>query len=378
MMSGVKRYEQKMLEDRIGQQKVLVLYGTRRVGKTFLLEQIANKLGMKCLFLLAEDLSVQEKLGKRVVSNYIGLFAGKSVIIIDEAQHIPEAGKALKLMIDGVKGITIIASGSSSFDLVNKVGEPLTGRSYTHLLLPLAQCELKSKENLFETTANLESRLVYGSYPELMHLLSNTEKEEYLKDLVQSYLLKDIFMYSGIRNSGKVLQLLKLIAFQCGNEVSYSELALNLGISKVTVENYLDLLSKVFVIHSLGGYSGNLRKEVVKSHKWFFYDNGIRNAIINNFNPLISRNDQGQLFENYFISERVKFNQSKKYNPEYYFWRTYDGQEIDLIEVSNGKLSAYECKWGAKKKNIPGAFYKAYPEAPFILIHKENYIDYIT
>lgn len=374
----IDRYIQKQLESRIGQQKVLVLYGTRRVGKTFLLEQLAKKYATTSLFLLAEDINVQEKLAQRTVANYEGLFAGKKLIIIDEAQNIPEVGMALKLMIDGIKGITIIASGSSSFDLVNKVGEPLTGRSYTHLLLPVAQCELKKSENVFETLSNLENRLVYGSYPELIQLHSNSEKEEYLKDLVQSYLLKDIFMYRGLRNSDKILQLLKLLAFQCGQEVSLNELANTLGLNKVTVENYLDLLMKVFVIYPLGGYSGNLRKEVVKSKKWYFYDNGIRNAIINNFNILASRIDHGQLWENYFISERIKYNQSIKYSPEYYFWRTYDGQEINLIELVNGGLTAFECKWGVKKKKVPGAFHKAYPDASFTLINKENYSEYIS
>jgi predicted AAA+ superfamily ATPase len=348
------------------------------VGKTFLLEQLREKYKSSCLLLLAEDMSIQEKLANRTIANYKNLFAGKKIIIIDEAQHIPEVGKALKLMIDGVKGITIIASGSSSFDLVNKIGEPLTGRSYTHMLYPLAQCELKSVENGFEAAAQLESKLIYGSYPEVFQLSSQIEKEEYLKDLVQSYLLKDIFIHHGIRNSDKIVQLLKLLAFQCGSEVSLNELANALGIHKATVESYLDLLSKVFVIYSLGGYSGNLRKEVVKSRKWYFFDNGIRNAIINNFSPLSSRNDVGELWENYILSERIKFNKSRKHNPDYFFWRTYDGQEIDLIEFINGKLSAFECKWGVKKKKIPGAFQKAYPEAPFSIVNKENYLEYIT
>ncbi|MGB3008409.1 MAG: AAA family ATPase, partial [Chitinophagaceae bacterium] len=243
------------IKKRIGQQKVLLLYGTRRSGKTFILLQLFKQYEAQSLFLNGEDMDDQEKLAKRTTANYKKIAGNKKLILIDS-----------------VPGITVIASGSSSFDLSNKTGEPLVGRSYTYHLFPIAQCELK--EDDVTAIRHLDERLVYGSYPELWHLQNEDEKQSYLKNLVQGYLLKDIFIFREIRNSEKILQLLKLLAFQIGNEVSLNEMSNQLGIHKTTVEHYLDLLSKVFIIYSLGGYGGNLRKEVVKTRKWYFYDNG--------------------------------------------------------------------------------------------------------
>jgi predicted AAA+ superfamily ATPase len=259
--------------------------------------------------------------------------------------------------------------------LINKTGEPLVGRSYTYHLFPLGQCELK--EDTMEAIRHLEERLIYGSYPELWHLHNEDEKAAYLKNLVQGYLLKDIFIFREIRNSDKILQLLKLLAYQVGNEVSLNEIGKQLGVHKNTVEHYLDLLSKVFVIYSLGGYGGNLRKEVVKTRKWYFYDNGIRNAIINDFKPLQNRNDAGLLWEQYFLSERQKYNHYHSHSPEYFFWRTYDQQEIDLIEVQGKKMLAFETKWGKIKVKPPLAFSKTYPNALFNLINRDNYLEWI-
>ena len=364
------------LTKRIGQQKVLLLYGTRRVGKTFILQQIEEEYKSKCLFLNGEDIEDQERLAKRTAANYKQLLGNKKLLLIDEAQNIPQVGKVLKLIIDSVPGITVIASGSSSFDLINKTSEPLVGRSYTYHLFPIAQCELG--QDVITAQRHLEERLVYGSYPELWHLHNEDEKSAYIKNLVQGYLLKDIFIFREVRNSEKILQLLKLLAFQIGNEVSLNELSNQLGIHKTTVEHYLDLLSKVFIIYSLCGYGGNLRKEVVKTKKWYFYDNGIRNAIISDFKPLQSRNDAGVLWEQYFLSERTKFNNYKNFLPEYYFWRTYDQQEIDLIEVKGKKMYAFETKWGKAKAKLPIGFAKNYPDAPFTIINRDNYLEWIS
>ena len=371
----IHRLVKNALKKRIGQQKVLILYGSRRVGKTFILQQLYEQYKNKCIFLNGEDFDDRDRLAKRTAANYKQLMGDKRLLLIDEAQNIPEVGKVLKLIIDNVTGITIIASGSSSFDLINKTGEPLVGRSYTYHLFPVAQCELK--EDAVMALRHLEERLVYGSYPELWHLENEDEKAVYLKNLVQGYLLKDIFIFREIRNSDKILQLLKLIAYQVGNEVSLNEISKQLGMHKTTVEHYLDLLSKVFVIYSLGGYGGNLRKEVVKTRKWYFYDNGIRNAIINDFKPLQNRNDAGVLWEQYFLSERQKYNQYHSVSPEYFFWRTYDQQEIDLIELHGKKIIAFETKWGKAKAKIPLAFSKSYPDAAFTLINRDTYLKWI-
>jgi len=363
------------LKKRIGQQKVLILYGSRRVGKTTILQQLDQQYKSKCLFLNGEDYDDRDRLAKRTAANYRQLTGNKKLLLIDEAQNIPDIGKVLKLLIDSVTGITIIVSGSSSFDLINKTGEPLVGRSYAYHLFPVAQCELN--EDATTALRHLDERLVYGSYPELWHLKNEDEKAAYLKNLVQGYLLKDIFIFREIRNSDKILQLLKLLAFQVGNEVSLNEMSNQLGIHKATVEHYLDLLNKVFVIYSLGGFGGNLRKEVVKTRKWYFYDNGIRNAIINDFKPIQNRNDAGILWEQYFLSERQKHNHYHLLSPEYFFWRTYDQQEIDLIEVQGKQILAFETKWGKHKVKIPGAFAKAYPDTSFNIINRENYMDWI-
>ena len=239
--------------------------------------------------------------------------------------------------------------------------------------------EINAQETYLETIQNLEERLVFGSYPELFQLSTYEEKSNYLKQLVQSYLLKDILVYEGIRQSDKIEKLLRLIAFQCGGEVSYTELATQLGISKNTVENYLNLLSKVFIVYKIGAYSSNLQKEISKSSKWFFYDNGIRNAIINDFRLPVLRNDMGLLWENYLLAERIKRNAYSRRNVQYYFWRNYNQQEVDLIEFENGKISAYEFKYSpTKKAKSPSAFAAAYPDVVFTTISKDNYLDWIT
>ena len=375
----VSRLLQKKIEADLGKQKVIMLYGTRRTGKTTIIGHIAAKHGDNALLLQGEDMQVAELLQHRTVANYNQLIKGKKIVIIDEAQAIPEIGKILKLMIDNIKGITIIATGSSSFDLVYKTGEPLVGRNIVYYLYPIAQAELSTTENRLTTRQNLEQRLIYGGYPELWHLPDQQDQENYLTQMVNSYLLKDLLTMENVKGADVLFKLLKLLAWQIGSEVSTTELGNNLQLNKVTIERYLDLLSKVFIIFPLSGYSNNLRKEVSKSKKWFFYDNGIRNALINNFSPLKNRNDIGQLWEQYILSERIKYNSYRGYKPQYFFWRTYDGQEIDLLELNNKHhLQALECKWQDKKIKTPLAFAKAYPKADFTAIHQDNYLEWIA
>ena len=357
--------------------KVVVLLGARRVGKTFLIKEIIKRVSEPYLFLNGEEFSTRELLERRTVKNYLAVLGDKKLIIIDEAQKIPEIGNILKLMVDGIDDLKIIATGSSAFDLQNKAGEPLTGRKITLNLYPLSEKELFVLEPIVNRKDNLQARLIFGNYPESYNLNSFEDKLIYLNDLITSYLLRDILTFENIKNSSKLINLLRLIAFQIGGEVSLHELAKQLQLSRNTVEKYLDLLTKVFILFKLDGYSGNLRKEVVKSSKWYFYDNGVRNAVIANLNPLNFRNDLGALWENYMISERMKYQSYSGMIVNNYFWRTYDQQEIDLVEEREGNLFAYEMKWNESKVKIPTAWQKAYPEAQYKVITQENYFDWI-
>lgn len=375
-MDTFQRIIDRQIQEKLSSNKVILLYGTRRVGKTFLLRSIIRQYGGKHLLLNGEDMAVQEVFQRRTEANYRGIVGDAQLLVIDEAQAIPNIGAALKLMIDTQPGLTILATGSSSLDLVSQSGEPLTGRHIPFFLFPLAQAELG--ENKVQALQNLEDRLLYGSYPEVMHLAGKEEKAAYLHQLVQSYLLKDILAYSGIRHSDKIYSLLRMVAFQSGSEVSYSELSRQLGISKITVEHYLDLLSKVFILYKLPAFSNNQRNEIAKSVKWYFYDNGVRNAIINDFRPLAMRNDTGQLWEAYIISERIKKNRYNKALTQFYFWRNYQQQEIDLIEHENGQIRAFEIKYTAPKRfKIPNAFRTAYPEAECGVISREEYWEWL-
>lgn len=359
-------------------QKVLLVYGARRVGKTVLIRQVSEKYAGKALFLNGEDASTEVMFRERTAAHYRQLLSGVDLLIIDEAQNIPEIGKILKLIVDDVENIQVIASGSSSFDLRNQTGEPLVGRSYTFHLSPLSAEEWLTQIPAAQLYMDLEERLVYGNYPELLSIKSFEQKQMYLSELAQSYLLKDILTLDGIKNSSKMYNLLRLVAFQMGSEVSYDELGKHLSLSRNTVEKYLDLLAKTFVIYRLPAYSRNPRKEVSKAGKWYFYDNGIRNAVIGDFRPLAIRQDVGALWESYMISERMKLNDNRHDTSMYYFWRTYNGQEIDLIEERNGELKAFEFKWGDKKPKCPSSFKDNYPDVPFTSVNKSNFIDFVT
>jgi predicted AAA+ superfamily ATPase len=359
--------------------KVLILLGARRVGKSHLLKQVIKDLDESRLLILnGEDQTTIDRMSIRSVENFKLLLGNSNYLIIDEAQNIPDIGLKLKLLVDEIPTTHVIVTGSSMFELTNKLGEPLVGRSHVMQLFPFAQLEYQPYENIVETDAKLEQRLIFGSYPELIHLKDIEEKKDYLEGLISSYLLKDILAYEGIKKADKLIDLLRLIAFQIGNEVSIDELAMNLkGISRNTIESYLDLLSKVFVIYPVKGFSRNLRKEISKSNRWYFYDNGIRNALIRNYNPLYLRNDTGQLWENYLMGERMKVNSYLKRRLNSYFWRTYDQQEIDLIEESGTNLSAFEFKWNKNKVKVPIAWKNNYSEATFDVIHKENYLPFV-
>ena len=375
----IPRLIQKSIDAELGKQKVIMLYGSRRTGKTTVIENIADRYGDDVLLLQGEDIQIADLLQQRTVANYNKLTEGKKIVIIDEAQAVPDIGRILKLMIDNVKGISIIVTGSSSFDLVYRTGEPLVGRNIVYQLYPIAQVELSVMEDRLMTVTNLPDRLIYGSYPELWHLSEPRQKELYLKQMVNGYLLKDLLTLENVKGPAILYRLLQMLAWRVGSQVSTTELGKSLQINKLTVERYLDLLSKVFIIFPLSGYSSNLRKEVTKSKKWYFYDNGIRNALINNFSPLSARNDIGQLWEQYILSERMKFNSYRGYQPQYFFWRTYDRQEIDLLELNNKQqLLALECKWRNQPVKVPVAFSKAYPEAEFIAIHQDNYLEWIV
>jgi uncharacterized protein len=373
----IQRAVEETIKKQLVSGKVNLLIGARRVGKTFLLKKIIQEIGEPFLWLNGDDESTHDLLAERTAANYKRITSGISLLVIDEAQMIKDIGLKMKLMIDEIPHLKIIASGSSAYALSHKVGEPLVGRAYWHRMFTIAQTELKQHENYLQTLQNLEERLIYGSYPEIFQLETLQQKEIYIKEMLSSYLFKDLLTFDEIRNSDKIRSLLKLIAFQVGKEVSYDELGRQLGMSKNTVEKYLDLLSKVFVVYRIGAYSKNLRKEVSKSSRWYFYDNGIRNALIDNFKPLSLRDDVGELWENYLLTERLKANSYAQNGKTIYFWRTYDQQEIDCIEEKNQEIEAFEFKWGNKKTKVPKAFAEAYSGVQYTVISKENYLDFV-
>lgn len=353
--------------------KVVIVFGARRVGKTVLVKDILEKINEPVLTLNGEDINVHDKLTIRSVENYKQILGSYKLLYIDEAQKIPEIGLKLKLMIDEIEGLKIIISGSSSFDIHKDAGEPLTGRKYSFNLFSLSENEYNQIENNIVKIDKVRERLILGNYPELLHIPDRKNKIDYLNEMVSSYLLKDILVYENIKNSQKIFNLLRLIAFQIGGEVSLQELGKQLGISKNTVEKYLDLLSKVFILHKIEGFSRNLRKEITKNSRWYFLDNGIRNAVIANFNPVESRNDIGALWENYMISERLKYQEYKRLSSNNYFWRTYEQQEIDWVEERDGSLFGYEFKWKESKVKIPTQWSNAYPESSFEVINMNNF-----
>ena len=377
-MEFIPRLIESQIKSFLRPNKVVVILGPRRVGKTVLIHKILSESTSPYLLLNGEDITTRELFVRRSAKSLASMLEGKKFLVIDEAQKIPDIGNALKLMVDEIEGLEIMITGSSAFDVENYTGEPLTGRKMTFKLFGISEAEIAQKELITERKDGLYDRLIYGNYPELLQMETKREKHLYLRELLNSYLLKDILTFETIRNSDKIIDLLRLIAFQVGSEVSIPELSNSLQISRNTVEKYLDLLSKVFIIYKLGGFSRNLRKEIIKSNKYYFLDNGIRNVLVGNLNPVKLRNDMGILWENYMIAERLKYqhyNDMLVYN---YFWRTYDQQEIDWVEDRGGKLYGYEFKWNPKKKlKAPGAWKSAYPDADFKIIHPDNYQDWL-
>ena len=366
------------LKNLLKPNKVVIIYGPRRCGKTTLLKKFLEGINKKYLLVQGEDIFVQEYLSSQSITKLRNFIGEHKLLAIDEAQKIPNIGLNLKLIVDNIESIEVIATGSASFDLYQKLGEPLTGRKITLRLFPLAQIELSQIEKLHETRANLEGRLIFGSYPEVILAKDNEERILYLKELISSYLYKDILEINGLKHSDKLIKILQLLSWQIGSEISYSEIATQIGLNKKTIERYLDLLEKVFVIFKIRGFSRNLRKEVSKSPKYYFYDLGVRNALINNFNPFNLRNDLGLLWENYIIGERIKKQEYLNLQANNYFWRTYDQKEIDLIEERGGKLYAFEIKWKGEKAALPKDWQRAYPNSKFSVISQNNYLEFIS
>lgn len=374
----IPQYQLKNLKKLAEPGKVVLIYGPRRTGKTTLLAHFIEGLKEPYHLVNGEDIFVQQVLSSQSIDKLKNFIGQKKILIIDEAQKIPHIGLNLKLIVDHIPQICVIATGSSSFDLAAQAGEPLTGRKWTMYMFPLAQLELSQTENTAQTAARLENRLIYGSYPDVVLGADDDFRQRYLRELVSSYLYKDILELDGLRHSDKLVRLLQLLAFQIGKEVSFTELGVQLSLSKNTVERYLDLLEKAFVIYKLRGFSRNLRKEISKNSRYFFYDLGVRNALIQNFNPLHLRDDVGTIWENYIVIERLKKQEYTAMTCANYFWRTYDRKEVDWIEERDGKLFAYEFKWNPKAKAVmPKDFIAAYPQSEFARVDRENYLKFV-
>ena len=356
------------IEIQLKRPEIILLFGARRTGKSTLLKLLADKFG-KMKILNCESPDVYDALNEINIPKIKALFDDNKIIAFDEAQTIPEIGKILKLLFDeNENNIQFIATGSSSFELSNKTGEPLTGRNISFNLFPLSIKEISTKKGWQFFVENLNEFLVFGSYPGVVDL-SAKEKRLKLLSLTSDYLFKDIFKFEQLKNPEILRKLLKAIALQVGNLVSFQELASLLGVSKQTIARYLDLLEKSFIIFRLGSFSGNLRNELRKRHKYYFYDTGIRNAVLNNFAGMNERADAGAIWENYCVVEIIKANNYKQLFSNFYFWRTYDGAEIDLVEEIDGSITAYEFKWNpGRKAKLPASFADKYNVAAFHVI----------
>jgi len=358
--------------------KVNLMYGPRRVGKTSLIKQLLKDITKKVFLGDGDDIQLRKILSSNDKTRILSALQDYDYIFIDEAQRISDIAWGLKILVDNLPETIIIASGSSSFQLSSQVGAPLTGRSITSMLFPISTIELKQQFGGMHIIQNLENYLVYGMYPEILNTGNSKDKISYLFELRNSYLLKDILELENIRNADKLYDLLSLIAFQIGDEVSLSELGNALELAKQTVSRYLDLLEKAFIIKKIGGFSRNLRKEVTKTNRYYFFDNGIRNAIINNFNMLETRNDIGMLWENFMVMERIKKQHYHEIYSNNYFWRTYDQKEVDFVEEREGKLFGYEFKWKVKNTKIQQEWLNTYDNASFEIINKENFLQFLT
>ncbi len=377
------------LEQYFRGRKVLVIYGPRRVGKTTILKRFLEKVeknaGLKRYkkflpfkYVTGDDINVVNSLSVPILDKLIEFCEGARLLVIDEAQRIPDIGRSVKLLIDSTEDIYVILTGSSTFNLRGEIGEPLTGRKFDLILYPLSIFELRKQFGDYWIKTHLEDFLIFGMYPEVLAASSSKNKRLILEELVGSYLLKDILEFEKIRYSRVIIQLLRLLAFQIGSEVSFNELASSLGIDVKTVIRYLDLLEQVFVIFRLPSFSRNLSNEITKKHKYYFYDLGVRNIIIANTNPLSLRNDIGQLWENFLAVERIKKQRYKGIYANNYFWRTWDKKEVDWIEEREGRLFAYEFKYSPKKSKISfSAFRSVYPHSKTTIVTNENFLEFI-
>ncbi len=374
----IQRSLQKQIKDFLLPGKVLVLYGPRQVGKTTMVKQLVAEIGRQARFINADELFYREALASQDLNRLKNVVGGSELLVIDEAQRVPEIGLNLKILIDNHPQLSIIATGSASFELANKISEPLTGRKITFTLYPISYTELVITQGEMAARKQLEERLIWGGYPEIVTAVPAL-RNRLLGELTGSYLFRDLLALEGIRRADRLVDLLRLLAFQIGYEVSHSELAKNLGINRATVERYLDLLEKAFVIYRVGGFSRNLRKEIMKSNRYYFFDNGVRNSLIQNLNPLHLRNDVGQLWENFMMIERIKRHEYSGQAVNRYFWRTYDQKEIDLVEETQGRLYGFEFKWrqGKIKPSVRDEFLGAYSNAELQVISQDNFTNFL-
>ncbi len=365
----------RILEDQItpllNSGKAIIIMGARQVGKSTLLETIFRRQE-NVLWMTGDDLDVQE-LFSQVTSTRLKALLGKSkTLIIDEAQRIPDVGLRIKLITDQIKDVQVVATGSSSFELASKINESLVGRKREFRMFPISFSEMVAQTNLLEELRLIPHRMVFGYYPEVV---SNPGNEAtILKELSDSFLYKDILSFESINKPDKIVRLLKALAFQIGSQVSYNEISQLIGLDSKTVERYIDILEKSYIIFRLGSFSRNLRNELKQSRKIYFWDLGIRNILIGNLAQVENRADTGALWENYIIAERLKRNSYNNSIAQYWFWRTQQQKEIDYLEEENGLLNAYEFKWNDKKSNtrVPDSFAKAYPDAQFHIITQKN------
>lgn len=363
------------IEKNLAPKRVLVIYGPRRVGKTTILKKYLSTQKGRILYSTGDDIAIRQIFESEQRSKILNFAESYDIIGIDEAQQIPHVGLGIKMIIDEFPDKNIILTGSSSFDLSREVGEPLTGRHFELLLLPIAQGEMGLGK--FELENQIEKFLLYGSYPEVLSQSDSNSKIRILKELISSYLFKDVLSLDRIKSPNLLLDITKCLAFQIGNEVSHNEIAKIVGANTKTVARYIDLLEKMFVIRKVRGYSKNLRNEIAKKSKYYFFDLGIRNAVIANFNALDARDDIGGLWENFIFMELLKKSLVGENFEEFYFWRTHAGQEIDIVRDSGKKLEAFEIKWRKDAAKEPPLWKKTYPESSFTVISKNNYLDIV-
>jgi predicted AAA+ superfamily ATPase len=376
-MKIARSIKTKIISDLKQLNKVVLIYGPRQAGKTTLSQQIIQEIGLKTLIINADQSKYIDVLSSRDLGKLRSLVAGYQLLFIDEGQRIPEIGINLKILHDELPELKILVTGSSSFLLAGRVSESLAGRKKVYTLLPVSMGELAVIYNPFELNDQLEERLIFGSYPEVINTVNHSEKEEYLRDISSSFIFKDILELEMIKYPLKIRDLLKLLAYQIGSQVSIHELGIKLGLNRDTVERYLFLLEQSFVIFKLSAFSHNPRKEISKSQKYYFYDTGIRNILIDNMKYLYDRNDSGALWENFIIAERRKYLLYNKKDLNSYFWRTYSGTEIDYVEEITEEFYAYEIKSGKSKTRIPVSWSGDYG-SNFQVISKENYLGFIT